>query len=392
MADDGPLTLGALVAGAQAATGLSDFGEDTWQEGLERLLVSLHDEAQLNAIGVEVAAAIIREALQSRLWVTEWHRREPAMGAAPVPAPVVVLGQPRTGTTILFDLLAQDTRFRAPLTWEVAQPNPPPDTATYATDPRIAEAEAAQAMRDALNPGFQAIHPSGALRAQECVSIYAGDFRSLLFSTVFDVPSYTRWLLWDADMSSAYRYHRRFLQLLQWRHPGERWLLKSPAHQWDLPDLFREYPDATIVQPHRDPLKVIASTASLASFLHLLARDSTSIPALAPGWADWLVLGNDRSVDAREDGTVPAGRAADVQFRDFMAAPFESVASVYGSLGIPFTAEAEGAMKQFLADNPADKHGVHRYTFSATGLDVEATRRRTARYERYFNVAREELG
>ncbi|HVM67985.1 MAG TPA: sulfotransferase, partial [Acidimicrobiales bacterium] len=146
MADGGPLTLDALVAGAQQATGLTDLGEDTWQEGLERLLVSLRSEAQLNAVGVEVAAAMLRDALASRLWVTEWHRREPSMGAAPVPAPVVVLGQPRTGTTILFDLLAQDRRFRAPLTWEVAQPNPPPETATYATDPRIEASAAATAM------------------------------------------------------------------------------------------------------------------------------------------------------------------------------------------------------------------------------------------------------
>ncbi|HVM67705.1 MAG TPA: sulfotransferase, partial [Acidimicrobiales bacterium] len=245
---------------------------------------------------------------------------------------------------------------------------------------------------EALNPGFQAIHPSGPERAQECVSIYAGDFRSLLYSTVFDVPSYTRWLLWDADMSSAYRYHRRFLQLLQWRHPGERWLLKSPAHQWHLKELFTEYPNATIVHTHRDPLKVIASTASLASFLHRVASDGTSIAALAPDWAEWLVLGDDRSVDGREDGTVPAGRAVDLHYRNFMAAPFDAIAAVYGSIGVAFTDEAEQAMKQFLTDNAADKHGVHQYTFSATGLDVETMRRRTARYERYFNVEREELG
>jgi hypothetical protein len=246
-------------------------------------------------------------------------------------------------------------------------------------------------MSEALNPGFQAIHPSGAQRAQECVSITSGDFRSLLYSTVFDVPSYTRWLLWQADMAPAYRYHRRFLQLLQWRHPAERWLLKSPAHQWCLKDLFDAYPDATIVHTHRDPLKVIASTASLAAHLQRLARDETSVPALAVQWADYLVLGDDRSVDGREGGTVPDGRAADVQYIDFMAEPVAAVGQVYASLGIEFTASAEEAMRRFLAENAADKHGVHRYTFAATGLDVDATRRRTARYERYFDVPREPL-
>jgi len=389
--DDGPLAFRALVDGAQAATGLSDFGEDTWQEGLERLLASLRTEACLNAVGVGVAAAMVGDNLKARLWVTDWHRREPSMGEAPVAAPVVVLGQPRTGTTILFDLLAQDPRFRAPLTWEVAQPDPPPETATYRTDPRIEVAEASAAMMEALNPGFQAIHPSGAERAQECVAITSGDFRSLLYSTVFDVPSYTRWLLWEADMAPAYRYHRRFLQLLQWRHPGERWLLKSPAHQWCLPALFGEYPDATIVHTHRDPLKVIASTASLTAHLHRVARDETAIPPLAAQWADYLVLGNDRSVDGREDGTVPPGRAVDVQFADFMAEPLAAIEHVYASLGAPLTADVAQAMEAFLVDNAADKHGVHRYTFAATGLDVDATRRRTARYEQYFNVPREPL-
>ncbi len=391
MTDNGPLTPRALIGDAQEATGLEDFGEDAWREGLDRLVASLRREGGLTPVGVEVAAAMLRDQLKNRLWVTEWHRREPSMGAAAVPAPVVVLGMPRTGTTIVFDLLAQDPRFRAPLTWEVAQPNPPPETATFETDPRIEESAASIAMLELLNPGFQAVHPAGAQRAQECVSIYAADFRSLLFSIAFHVPSYTRWVLWDADMSSAYRYHRQFLQLLQWHHPGERWLLKTPAHQWCLADLFAAYPDATIVQTHRDPLKVIASTASLGAHLQAMGRDQPTVPELAAEWADYLAVGGDRSVDGREDGTVPAGRAVDIQFRDFMAAPFAAIGQVYAALGIPFEEKVESAMRRFLADNAADKHGVHRYTFAATGLDVEATRSRTERYERYFNVPREEL-
>ena len=220
--------------------------------------------------------------------------------------PVLVIGQPRTGTTILFDLLAQDPRFRVPLTWEVAQPHPPPETSTYQTDPRIGDAAIAKPCPN-LNPGFQSIHPSGPLRGQECVAITAGDFRSLLFSTAFHVPSYSRWLVWEADMASAYRYHRKFLQLLQWRHAGERWLLKSPAHQWCLGALFAEYPNATIVQTHRDPLKVLASTASLTAHLQRMARERTSIPDLATEWVDYLVEGNDRSVTARRSAPSQRG-------------------------------------------------------------------------------------
>ncbi|MCU1400088.1 MAG: hypothetical protein JWN62_3197, partial [Acidimicrobiales bacterium] len=175
------LNAATLTDRARAETGLDDFGEDSWREGFERLLESMVSEARLSEVGQHVAAAMITGDLRARLWVTHWHAEHPEIGVAPVSAPVVILGQPRTGTTILFDLLAQDPRFRAPLTWEVASPHPPPETATYGTDPRIAESAAAQAMSEVLNPGFQAIHPSGPQRAQEDVAIMGGSFRTMLY-------------------------------------------------------------------------------------------------------------------------------------------------------------------------------------------------------------------
>ena len=382
----------ALVDQARLATGLEDFGEDTWREGLDRLLDALLTEARLTEMGEQIAAAMLVNDLTSRLRVTDWHTRHPEIGAAPVPPPVVVLGQPRTGTTILFDLLAQDPRLRAPLTWEVANPHPPPATATYATDPRIAESEAAAEMTELVNPGFRAVHPSGALRGQEDVVITSGDFRSMTFPTVFRVPSYMRWLIGEADMASAYRYHRRFLQLLQWRHPGERWVLKTPAHTWCLGALFAEYPDATIVQTHRDPLKVLASVASLTEHLQRMVSGQTTIPEQAEEWVDYLELGNNRSVDAREDGTVPADQAVDFLFRDLMADPFAALADLYAEMGLDFTAEAEAGMRAFLAAHPADEHGTHTYSFAATRLDEDQVRARMQRYETYFAVPREPLG
>jgi hypothetical protein len=389
---DAILSSASLVDQARVATGLDDFGEDSWQEGLERLLDSLRGEARLSEMGEQIAAAMIVNDLTSRLRVTDWHERCPEIGAAPIPPPVVVLGQPRTGTTILFDLLAQDRRLRAPLTWEVANPHPPPETATYATDPRIAESEAAAEMTELVNPGFRAVHPSGALRGQECVVITSGDFRSMTFPTVFRVPSYMRWLISEADMASAYRYHRRFLQLLQWRHPGERWVLKTPAHTWCLPALFAAYPDATIVQTHRDPLKVVASVASLTEHLQRMVSGQTTIPAQAEEWVDYLALGNERSVTAREDGTVPPDQAVDLLFRDLMTDPFAAIADLYADMGLEYTAEADAGMRAFLAAHPADEHGTHTYSFAATGLDQDEVRARMQRYETYFGVPREPLG
>ncbi|MDH3708014.1 MAG: sulfotransferase, partial [Acidimicrobiia bacterium] len=358
-----------IIEMACTDAGLDDFGDDAWSDALDVLLASLRDEARLHEMGDAVATAQVAGSLANRLRVLDWHKHHPAAAEADVPAPIVIVGQPRTGTTILHDLLAQDAGLRAPLTWEVDQPVPPPQTSTYDTDPRIAAAEEAAALTEAVLPGFQAIHPTGPRRAQECVTITAGDVRSLQFGTVFHIPTYTSWLLDEADMASAYRYHRQFLQLLQSSHTGEHWLLKTPAHQWHLADLFATYPDATIVHTHRDPVTVLASTASLTSVLQRLGTDDPSLPELASEWAGYLAEGNRRSVVARVDGTVPTGRAIDVHFGDLMVDPFATIGAIYDQLGRELTTDTEGAMHSFLAAHARDKHGAHTYRFADTGLD-----------------------
>ena len=387
-----PLDADALIAEVVEATGLDDFGEPFWREGLDRLLDSQRRESRLHEIGVFVAADDARMNLSNRLEVTDWHKRHPDMAERDVTPPIVVVGQGRTGTTILLDLLAQDPAHRVPLTWEVDQPCPPPETATYDTDPRIAISQAKGDASELLIPGFQAIHPMGAQLAQECVRITCGDFRSLLFPTLFRVPSYAQWLLNEADMAPAYRWHRKVLQLLQWHHPGDRWVLKSPGHIWCLDALLTEYPDALLIQTHRDPLRIIASLGSLLATLRQMTSDHHEIAEAAAEWADYVLDGLDRSVDAREDGTVAPDRIVDVQFRDFMADPFGTIGGIYDKFGLEYTAEAEAAMREFLAAHPGDGYGTHTYSFVDTGLDEGALRERAKRYQDYFDIPSENLG
>jgi hypothetical protein len=244
---------------------------------------------------------------------------------------------------------------------------------------------------DLLIPGFRAMHDMGARLGQECVRITAADFRSMIFATQYRVPEYQRWLLHEAEMASAYRYHRTFLQYLQSAHAGERWVIKSPAHLWSLGALFHEYPDALIVQTHRDPLRVVCSLASLVDLLRRLASDDVSISEVAAEWVDDIVLGLDRAVEARQDGTVPAGQAVDVHFRDFLRDPMAVVGTIYERLGIELTDTAERAMRAFLAANPQEKHGGHRYSFADTGLSEGLLRERTSAYRDYFDVPEEPL-
>jgi hypothetical protein len=381
-----------LLTQARAATGLHELGEGAWREGLDTLIGALNREAGLNEIGVQVATADVQAYLSSRLQITDWHRQHPALAREDIVPPIVIVGQGRTGTTILFDLLAQDPAHRVPLTWEVDRPYPPPATATYDTDPRIAEVDAQLAMSELLVPDLKRMHPMGARLAQECVRITGGDFRSMIFPTQYRVPSYARWLLHETDMASAYRWHRRFLQYLQSGHRGERWVLKSPGHVWCLPSLLAEYPNALLVQTHRDPLRIVASLSSLIATLRRMASDETSIPEAGAEFADYLLDGLNRSVAVRESGAVPRGRIVDVQFAAFMADPFVTIRTVYDRLGLELTQEAERRMRAFLASNPSDKHGAHAYTWKDTGLDEGEMRERARRYQQYFDVPSERLG
>lgn len=378
----------ALVDAAVTRAGAEDFGENSWPEGLDILLDGFQHEARLNDVGVEIATTEIVNYLATRLAITAWRRDHPDVAEGTVERPIVIVGQPRTGTTILFDLLAQDPDLRAPLTWEVDMPVPPPETATYDTDPRIDEVQASLDMVESLMPGFTSFHSMGARLAQECVRMTAGDFRSMMFPLQYRVPTYNHWLLHQADMAPAYRWHRRYLQHLQSRHPAGQWLLKSPAHLWHLDALAAEYPDAVLVQTHRDPLKVIASVSALGAHLRRLASDDWSIPEVATAYVDDIFVGLDRGMDARDRVTFPADQVVDVQYAEFRDDPLATITTLYGALGRDLSAVAEKRMRVFLAGNPGDGGG-NRYRFADTGLDADALRERSRPYQERFGVASE---
>jgi hypothetical protein len=387
------LTLDAdvIVATAAEAAGTDDFGAATWREGLERLVDSLKRDGQLNELGAQIAAGELVGYLVTRTGIARYRAEHPEIAARDVVPPIVIVGQARTGTTMLHDLLAQDRATRVPLTWEVDKPVPPPETATYDTDPRIDEVEATLAGTDLLIPGFRAMHPLGPRLAQECVRITAAEFASLIFPTQYRVPTYAMWLQYQADLAPAYRWHRMYLQHLQARHPGERWLLKSPAHIWHMQALLGEYPDALLVQTHRDPLRIIASVSSLQATLRRLAADAPDIADIAHEWAPYIIEGLNRSMGARLDGTVAPDRVVDVQFREFVADPFAVVGRVYDRFGLAFDAETEGRMRSFYADAPHEGPGAHHYTFADTGLDEAEWRERSRPYQEFFGVESEPL-
>jgi len=378
-----------LVATACEEAGSDDFGDDGWQPGLARLTDGLVNEARLSAIGVEIAYLDLMRALKNRLGVIAWRKEHPEIAREPVIAPIVIVGQPRTGTTILYDLLAQDPDLRAPLTWEVDAPCPVPQPETYHNDPRIAQTQASIELSEQIIPGFLAFHPMGALVGQECVRITASEFTSMIFSVQYRLPSYYRWLLYEADHAGAYRFHRIFLQHLQSGVSGQ-WLLKSPAHLWHLDALLTEYPDALIVQTHRDPLNVISSIAALTHHLRRMGTDDSNIAECAAQSYEEVVVGLGREMALRDSGAVPADRVIDVLFTDFVNDPLTTITDIYQKLGRELRPDTAQKMRYFLAAHPGDGGGG-RYTWSDTGLDAAEVRDRVSAYQDRYGVPTEHL-
>jgi Sulfotransferase family len=369
-----------LLDAARRATQLDDLGDDGFREPFRMVLQGLEAEARLTLVGRMAARQDILGLLANRLRLEEDSKRHPEIGAQEVPRPLFIVGLPRTGSTLLHHLLAQDPASRVAQAWEVMSPSPPPEARTYRTDPRIAKAARQLAWFDALTPDFKAIHPLGAQLALECIAIMSPTFLASRFHTSYHVPTYQEWLE-RQDLRPAYRFHRRFLQQLQWRAPAQRWVLKAPAHLFGIRALLDVYPDAGVILTHRDPLEVVGSLASLTTALRGTFSDDVHPEQVGPEmtrrWADGLA----RALRDRDDGLVPADRFFDVRYVDLVRDPIGTVRSIYDHYGIRFTPAAEERMRRFLARHPKDKHGRHSYTLAEFGLnaDEEAARYRTYR-------------
>jgi hypothetical protein len=379
-----------LLAEASAKTGLTDFGDDRFRAPLRLLYESYERDAGLTTFGRLAVRRDGLRLLENRLHLQDAWTRHPEILRGEIRAPIFVLGLPRTGTSILHELLAQDPANRTPMTWEVQRIWPPPERATFETDPRIAETDKHYSGIDRVMPEFQQIHRMGARLPQECVALTCHDFASLVFHTSHRVTSYQEWLD-RADLAFVYESHRRQLQYLQWRCPAERWVLKSPGHLWTLATLLAEYPDARIVQTHRDPLRVLASLVHLVSVLRGMACERIDPVEIGEDWTRRLADGLGRTLEVRRAGALPPERVFDIQFSEFVGNEIAVIRRMYDHFGLAFTAGAEARMRSYLDANPKDGKGGHRYALRDSGLDPAAERRRYAAYQEYFRVPDESV-
>lgn len=371
---------------ARRSGGLRDLGPGPFLEPMGRFVSSLEREAQLNAIGCAIARERILGHTVSRLQYVEDRKRFPEIARQEITRPVFIIGLPRTGTTMLHDILAQDPANRVPMTWEAMFPSPPPETARFETDPRIDACEATFPPVEAMIPGFKAMHPMGARLSQECVTLMGEAMCTPLFHNQFRVPSYQDWVDGEADFQHVYAFHRKQLQHLQSRHALDRWVLKTGAHMWGLEHLLVTYPDARIVFTHRDPVESMTSYASLTSLVRSMGSDSVDRREVASDWTARLRRAVDHALEVREAGPYPDAVFYDVQFADFVADQFAVVEAIYDAFGLPMSSEGERRMRAFVAHNPKGKHGVHRYSPEEYGVDPGAVRREFQGYIERFGL------
>lgn len=360
-----------LIEIAKVGTGLEDFGEDTFREGLEILVSALNREARLNDLGERVLRERILLYLTQRLQVEDWYRCHPEIDEEVIEAPLFGVSLPRTGSSALSFLLSSDPGIRYLRVWESARPCPPPST-VEGPDPR--RGASAGGLDESLKGGKRT--PTGIDGAMECQDLMAFDFKSQIFQALAQIPSYSDWLL-EADLTSTYLYEKRVLKLLQWGKPARPWRLKAPTHMLYLDALDNAFPDARFVMTHRDPTDVMLSVAAVYADIIGKFTDSPDYRYMGElnvrCWSEAMR----RAIAFRERGNDE--RFYDIHFRAMQRDPVGEVRGLYRWLGQEVSIEFAAAMQAFWEDNAA-RERMAKPDPSKFGLDFDQVRRHFADY------------
>lgn len=380
------LTSEAVVRAARKRAGCDDLGGESFREPLERYLQSAREEADLNLFGRLAVRGMLIGALRNRFELAGWAREHPEIRSERITAPWVIVGLPRTGTSLLSILLGLDPNARALMHWEAAHLIPPPTLATAAEDPRIGQNAKEMDQLLKLNPAVGAMHPFGATIAQECVALFMFDIRTLGVETQAHVPSYGRWLQ-GCDMAPAYAQHQLALQALQAAQPTERWVLKTPNHLWCLETLLETYPDARIIWTHRDPGKVITSLASLVNTLQRMFTHRRDHVAVAEDWLGKCRFAIESGM-AYDDGASD-GWCQHVRFSDLMKDPIATVHAIYARFGETPTPLHVRRMEVWMSERGRHSEGRHVYDPTDFGWTYDGLAEEFQGYLERYGIERE---
>ena len=378
-----------LVELARRRSGLDDFGEWSFEEPLAVLLRSYYEEANLSAFGRIAVRWDMLRFLSNLLRLREEERKDPAVLEERIDRPIFVLGLPRSGTTFLHNLLADDPGNLTPRCWQTVFPYPVGVQKNGSRD-RRAELTARQYSQFLLlAPELPSLHPLDAHAAQECIEITGHVFRSLRFDTTHYIPSFQQWLE-DAGHLEAYRFHKRFLQHLQHQNGGGLWILKSPDHIFALEALCEVYPDARFVFVHRDPMKVLPSVARLTEILRQPFTRKIDRLQIGQQVSNRWELGSKLLIEAADWLKSSPERIMHVRYKDLVRDPFAIVTDLYRHFGMTLSGPGEQGLKRSIAERPDGGYGRNSYRFEDYGLNPAAERKHYSAYMAHFRMQPEE--
>ena len=355
-----------LITRACERAGLDDFGDDSWREGLHLLVDSVESMPGVNPGGRDFVYGQFIDALWNRLRIVDYLRQHPGVSAERVKRPLVILGLPRTGTSLASYLLDQDPQRRSLLTWEAEDSVPPSTPETLRTDPRCLKKKADL---EILAEGLKAadipmVHWDEADGPTECVFVQNQDFKAYLWEAFMPNSAYADWLL-ETDMTSAYAYQRAVLQLLQSRAPGT-WSLKMPSHAVHIEALLATFPDVRIVWAHRDPFKATASFLRLNYLSRAVLGCEVDTADVVSNVMRQLRAHVTRPMQARE--RIGDDRFFDLHYSALMRDPIGVMRSLYDWAGDKLTPSTEQSMLDWLQRNPQGRFGVQPYSLDGTGV------------------------
>ena len=377
-----------VLGAARERVGLEDFGAEDFRSRLAVIIESMKEDEGLSAFGRLTNFNIMVRYAVNRLLLEDYSRRHPDVEARPIKAPIIIAGLPRSGTTHMLNLISADPALRHLPYWESMEPLPMPGESPAADglDPRQRRCREALEIQDQIMPYFKNMHEMTAEHTHEEIELAGIDFSSMLFENYALVPKWRDYYL-AHDQRPHYAYIKRVLQAMQGPDETRRWILKSPQHMEQLPALRETFPDATFVLPHRDPVSILISLATMMSYTARMSRDVVEPAAFSEYWGDRL----ERMLKAcvRDYAALPAEQVVDVTFDEFMADDFGTVAKIYALAGQPFEGTAEKAIRDYADSHPRGRFGQVLYDPQELGIDIARARERYAFYMDRFGVRAE---
>lgn len=379
-----PLVLDKILNKVKRKTGLSDFGDDRIFEGLRILLDSIQKGPKLTGIGTLVASQMIQNSLINRLQFVDHHKNHPEIENEVIERPIFILGLPRTGTTLLHYLISLDDNHRYSPNWESFHPCPPVQAQTFNTDFRINKTKLELAFFWQLIPNIRSVHNFDNKTPQECIVFMSHTMTSFAIPTQLYIQEYMQWLQ-ESDLTFLYQEHKRTLQLMQsGGHRKKRWALKAPAHIFCIDQILDIYPDACIIQTHREPVRAIASSSSLNYALAQLTSDEIALSDVGKlhmrVLSDWLEI----NVEQRRNHEDKKDQFYDLSFHSFVSDPKSEIKKIYDQFGFEYTKDFDKNIDAYIDSDQPHKYGKHIYSPEQFGLDANASNEKLEKYVAYF--------